>query len=97
MKSILRKATALFLSMLMCISGIPLNALAETMTDVSRAFTLANTAEILRLVLDPSSAVIPVGGTQVFTPTLEGGASIMRQTANGSQTIRRLLPWKMAK
>ena len=76
MKSILRKATALFLSMLMCISGIPLNALAETMTDVSRAFTLANTAEILRLVLDPSSAVIPVGGTQVFTPTLEGGASI---------------------
>ena len=40
MKSILRKATALFLSMLMCISGVPLNALAETMTDVSGAFTL---------------------------------------------------------
>lgn len=76
MKSIMRKATALFLSMLMCISGVPLNALAETMSDVSRAFTLANTAAVLRLVLDPSSAVIPVGGAQVFTPTLEGGASI---------------------
>lgn len=77
MKSILRKATALFLSMLMCISGVPLNALAETMTDVSGAFTLANTAEILRLELEPSSAVIPVGGTHVFTPTLEGSDTVI--------------------
>ena len=71
MKRKMRRFMAYLLVMLMCLTSLPLDALAQQV-DASEGFSLQRDAGgVTRLVLDPRSAVITVDNSQAFTATLE--------------------------
>ena len=75
MKRKMRRFMAYLLVMLMCLTSLPLDALAQQV-DTSEGFSLQRDAGgVTRLVLDPRSAVIAVNATQQFSATLEASGS----------------------
>ena len=74
MKRKMRRLMAYLLVALMCLTSLPVDALAQQV-DASEGFSLRAAGGVTRLVLNPRSAVIAVNAQQQFVANLESGGT----------------------
>ncbi len=74
MKRKMRRLMAYLLVALMCLTSLPVDALAQQV-DASEGFSLRAAGGVTRLVLNPRSAVIAVNAQQQFAANLESGGT----------------------